>query len=347
VENGQVNINGVELRADYGDPFGEARACRDDCALFDFSFIATARVSGIRAGEAVENFASRSLTMLDNGRIAYALRVNGEGHALSDLTIWKNGPDSFDVMSGRSQDIETLLGMQDEDLQVSDITLDSVVMALQGPASFDVLDSLGVAAEIRALKYFSFADSYIAGIPCRIGRLGYTGEAGFELIVAQEYARKLWRLLAEAARPAGFIAADALRIEAGFVLFTNEFRLRVSPAEAGLAKFYSNGNGARSAMKLVSFTAEAGAFQTLPWQPSNSLSRPSKPGEIVVTSACRSVCTRGIVGLGYVLAETPQGAMLHDASGIFRNVAQADTPVYDRQKLRPRAVWQANSSGQT
>jgi glycine cleavage system aminomethyltransferase T len=340
VENSQVNINGVELRTDFGDPLGEARACRNDCALFDFSFVATARVSGSGAQKAVEKFASRSLASLAGGRIAYALRVNDKGHALSDLTIWRNGPDSFDVMSGRAQDIEALIGMQSVDLRVSDITPDSTVIALQGPASFDVLGALGVASEIRALKYFSFADSYIAGIPCRIGRLGYTGEAGFELIVAQEYARKLRRLLAGTARPAGFIAADALRIEAGFVLFTNEFRLPVSPAEAGLAKFHSNGNGARSAMKLVTFTADAGEFQALPWQPSNSLSRPSKPGEIAVTSACRSVCAPGIVGLGYVLAETPPDAALHDASGIFCNVVQAHTPVYDRQKLRPRAVWQ-------
>ena len=335
-----MNINGVELRTDFGDPLGEARACRNDCALFDFSFIATARVSGGGAEKAVEKFASRSLATLASGRIAYALRVNDQGHALCDLTIWRNGPDSFDVMSGRAQDIEALISMQRDDLQVGDIKSDSVVMALQGPASFEVLDALKVASDIRALKYFSFSDGHIAGIPCRIGRLGYTGEAGFELIVAQEYARKLWRLLAGAARPAGFIAADALRIEAGFVLFTNEFRLPVSPAEAGLAKFHSNGGDARYAMKLVTFTADAGEFQVLPWQPSNSLSRPSRPRQIAVTSACRSVCAPGIVGLGYVLAETPTDVALHDACGIFQNVTQAHTPVYDPQKLRPRAVWQ-------
>jgi glycine cleavage system aminomethyltransferase T len=340
VENGPVNINGVELRTDFGDPFGEARACRNDCALFDFSFIATARVSGSRAKEAVEKFASRSLATLASGRIAYALRVGGEGHALSDLTIWRNGPDSFDVMSGRSQDVEALLDMRGAGLQISDVSPDSIVMALQGPASFDVLGALGMAPEIRALQYFSFADGYIAGIPCRIGRLGYTGEAGFELIVAREYARKLWKLLAEEARPAGFIAADALRIEAGFVLFTNEFRLPVSPAEAGLAKFHAGDGGAGWGMRLVTFTAGAGEFRTLPWQPPASLARPSKPGEIAVTSACRGICAPGIVGLGYVLAETPREAALHDTSGIFRDIARADTPVYDRQKLRPRAAWQ-------
>lgn len=340
MENAPLNINGVELRADFGDPLGEARACRNDCALFDFSFIATARLTGKRAQQAAEQFASRSLAALADRRIAYALRVNGKGHAVSDLTVWKNGPNSFDIMSGRSEDIEALRSMAGGDLQVRDITEGSAVLALQGPRSFEVLRALGVPAEIRELKYFWFADSSVGGIPCRIGRLGYTGEAGFELIVPQESARKLWKLLAAEARPAGFIAADALRIEAGFVLFTNEFRFPVLPAEAGLAKFHAGNGSTLPEVKLVTFKAQSGEFRPLPWQPSVSLSRPGKKGEIAVTSACRSTCGGPhIVGLGYVLAGTPQDAALHDPSGIFSSISQVHAPVYDRQKRRPRAAW--------
>ena len=335
-----MNINGVELRADFGDPLGEARACRNDCALFDFSFIATARLTGKRAQQAAEQFASRSLAELADRRIVYAVRVNGKGDAVSDLTVWRNGPDSFDIMSGRSEDIEALRSMANGDLQIRNITEESAVIALQGPFSFEVLRGLGVPAEIRALKYFSFADSAVGGIPCRIGRLGYTGEAGFELIVSHENVRKLWRLLAAEARPAGFIAADALRIEAGFVLFTNEFRLPVRPAEAGLAKFHAGNGSALPEVKLVTFKADSGEFRPLPWQPAVSLSRPARRGEIIVTSACRGTCYGpDIVGLGYVLAETPQDAALHDPSGIFGGISQVHAPVYDRQKLRPRTAW--------
>ncbi len=334
-----MNINGVELRADFGDPLAEAKACRVDCALFDFSFIAAARLTGNGAQKAAEKFASRSLATLADKRIAYALRVSDKGHAVSDLTIWKNASDSFDIMSGRSEDIDALRSMTNGDFEVRDISEESAVLALQGPFAFAVLRELGAAPDIRELKYFSFTNSHINGIPCRIGRLGYTGEAGFELIVARENARKLWKLLAAEARPAGFIAADALRIEAGFVLFTNEFRLPVSPAEAGLAKFHSGNGTTAPEVKLVTFTADSGEFRPLPWHPAAALSRPSKEREIVVTSACRAVCGNGIVGLGYVLADTPQEAALHDPRGIFRDISQMHTPVYDRQKLRPRIAW--------
>ena len=84
-----MNINGVELRTDFGDPLGEARACRNDCALFDFSFVATARVSGSGAQKAVEKFASRSLASLAGGRIAYALRVNDKGQTALAAAVFR------------------------------------------------------------------------------------------------------------------------------------------------------------------------------------------------------------------------------------------------------------------
>lgn len=333
-----MNINGIEIRSDFGDPMGEARACRNDCAVFDFSFIASACVIGKGAEAVVEKFASRSLVSLANNRIAYALRVDEHGQAISDLTIWKNGPDSFDIMSGRSEDIDALRSLTNGDLLVRDITEESIVFAVQGPFSLDALYALGIGDEVRGLKYFSFRDCTIGGIPCRVGRLGYTGEAGFEIIVMREDARKLWKLLSAQARPAGFIAADALRIEAGFVLFTNEFRLPVFPIEAGLGKFHLGNGKFKSKIKLVTFTAHNGELRPLPWKPAEVLARP-KPGEIVITSACRSSSDRRVIGLGYVLSETPQDVELSDPRGVFRNISQAHTPIYDGQKLRPRVAW--------
>ncbi len=90
---------------DFGDAAAEARACRSACALFDFSFLECARIEGGRARGAIEAFTGRSLDALDIGRICYALRVGADGAVGADLTVWRTGRETYDVMSGRREDV--------------------------------------------------------------------------------------------------------------------------------------------------------------------------------------------------------------------------------------------------
>jgi glycine cleavage system aminomethyltransferase T len=95
---------------------------------------------------------------------------------------------------------------------------------------------LGVALSI---PYFGFREARLAGVPVTIGRLGYSGELGYELIVPGEAAPALWSRLAADARESGFDAANSLRIESGYILFTNELAEPVNPFELGLERLVS------------------------------------------------------------------------------------------------------------
>jgi aminomethyltransferase len=332
-------LEGFELTYDFGDPALEAMTCRKDCALFDFSFLECARISGPRARELIERFTGRSMAALEEKHILYALRADSDGRVSADWTVWKTASDSFDVMSGRREDISNLLSRSGPEAVVVDVTGDRAVFAVQGPGSLHALRKLVDVARIEQLQYFTFDHACLAGVPCTIGRLGYTGEAGFEIVAARGHMSALWDALSRHVRPAGFIAADILRIEAGFVLFSNEFRMPVSPSEIGLERFGRLINSLKPAVKLVSFLADAN-IQAWPWQPSSHLQRPSAPGEIAVTSACESIVAGGVLGLGYVLADTLPNATLHDPMGAFRNIRLTSRPFYDTQKRRPRAPWQ-------
>jgi glycine cleavage system T protein (aminomethyltransferase) len=323
---------------DFGDAAAEARACRGDCALFDFSFLECARLSGLGARGVVEAFTGRSLSTLNVGRICYALRVGPSGIVVADLTVWRTGADSYEVMSGRREDIVDLLGLAGPTIDVADMTAGGATFALQGPGSLDALRRLGDTGPIDPLNYFGFVHTKLAGIACRVGRLGYTGEAGFEIIVPRGNASELWQALAMRARPAGWIAADMLRIEAGFVLFRNEFRLPVTPREAGLGRFHLSSDEPAPQIALISFYANADALRW-PWRPAENLQRPARSGEIAITSACESIAANGILGLGYVRIDGQTGADLHDPSGIFRNIRRTPTPFYDSAKRCPRAPW--------
>ena len=144
------------LIADFGDPIGEAAACRNDCALFDFSFLEAARVEGAAAPETVERFSGRSLARLAQGEICYAVRVNQAGNVLSDLTIWRTGSHAFEVMSGRREDITALLGCSGPDVTVTDLTPERAVLAAQGPGTLDALSKLGPVDSLARLRYFTF-----------------------------------------------------------------------------------------------------------------------------------------------------------------------------------------------
>jgi glycine cleavage system T protein (aminomethyltransferase) len=334
-------LAGFVLTNDFGDPAAEARACRADCALFDFSFLECARLQGPRARGVIEAFAGRRLDALAQRQIVYALRLDAGGNVVADLTIWRTGPQAFEVMSGRRDDIAALLELAGPQIQVTDLTAQRATFAAQGPGTFEALRNLGDGDVIRRLQYFTFDHTGLAGIPCMIGRLGYTGEPGFEIIVAHGQACDLWRTLSRHLRPAGFVAADLLRIEAGFPLFTNEFSLPVRPAEAGLARFHGAGDQPGCAIKLVSFHADASDLPSLswPWRPARAPERPARPGELAVTSACDSVVAGGVLGLGYALAGTTPSTPLRDPTGIFRNIRLTALPFYDTAKRRPRAPW--------
>ena len=330
-------LESYALIYDYGDPAAEARMCRADCALFDFSFLECARLEGPGAQGVIEALVGRPLASLAEKQIFYALRQNAGGALVADWTVWRAGPEAFEVMSGRREDIVDLLTLAGPQVKITD-KAGRAVFAVQGPGTLDALRKLGDVSRIERLSYFTFDRVDLAGIPCTIGRLGYTGEAGFEIIAERQYGSDIWRALSVHVQPAGFTAADTLRIEAGFVLFSNEFRLPVMAHEIGLGKFGPSIELPKPEIALVSFRAEADR-QPWPWRPSGGLQPPQKPGTIVVTSVCQSVVAGGILGLGYVAAGTTPETALTDPTGTFRNIHLAPRPFYDPKKRRPRADW--------
>jgi aminomethyltransferase len=330
------------LRRDYGDICAEAGSCRFAAALFDFSFMRRIRVRGPGASGLLQTLTARGIDDLMPGRIRYALRVGAGGRVLDDVTIWRLDAESFEIFATTGDALAQLQAVSTA--SVCDLSQETAILAVQGPSSLRALAGVTPAAQLRALPYFGHMQASIAGVACCVGRLGYTGERGFEIIVPRAARDAIWTVLAQQTRPAGFAAADILRIEAGFPLFTNEFRFPVSAAELGLARFATGDAPCEfacakraSPIRLTSFQAECDHDPSL-WQPPRDAPFPPIPGSLLVTSACRSVVTGGILGLGY--ACTNHGcARFVDPMGQFRDIREASLPFYDPHKRRPRGGW--------
>jgi aminomethyltransferase len=111
---------------------------------------------------------------------------------------------------------------------------DRALLALQGPASKDVIARL--SPEAVALAFMSARRTQLDGLECYVSRSGYTGEDGFEISVASEQAVKLARLLLshDGVQPIGLGARDSLRLEAGLCLYGHDLDETTSPVEANL-----------------------------------------------------------------------------------------------------------------
>lgn len=321
----------------YGDPLAEVRRCRQDCALFDFSFMSRARIEGPGALVHLNRIQTRDLSAMAAGDIRYCLSASADGVVHSDLTVWKLSDETYDIYSGRPQDIVAMTQGLPDHCHVRDLSAGTAVFSVQGPETLNVLSGISDRGDLAALSYFRHGKIRIDGVVCRVGRLGYTGEKGFEIVVdPPSDARKVWRALMAVARPAGVAAMDMLRIEAGFVLFLNECRLGVNAAELGLGKFSGSGSGpARHG--LVCFRAGAREID-MPWSPPSGLRKP-EDGEITVTSAGYSGLCEGILGLGFIRNPADSGGVYRDTTGTFCDIRLAPLPYYDPGKAIPRAGW--------
>ena len=233
-----VPFAGWEMPVQY--PAGiiaEHQHCRASAALFDVSHMGQVRVAGPGAAAAFERLVPGNIAGLKPGQARYTVFTNDAGGILDDLIVSHAGrPDELFVVvnaGGREADLVHIRTHLDTAIEIEELS-DRALLALQGPAAAAVLARL--APEASGLSFMATAEMAVDGLPCRVSRLGYTGEDGFEISVEAARAAELARtLLANGeVRPAGLGARDSLRLEAGLCLYGHDIDTGTTPAQAGL-----------------------------------------------------------------------------------------------------------------
>ncbi len=243
-----VPFAGWELPLFFGGILREHRAVRERAGLFDVSHMGRLEVTGPGAAATLERLLTAEVGGLAPGRARYALLCSPAGGVLDDLIAYRLGADRFLLVvnaANMDRDRRWIAEHAAPGTAVTDQTADTALLALQGPRAVRVLARASGAGERwEGLGRFGVAEGRVAGAPALAARTGYTGEDGFEIMVAASAARPVWRRLLEAGRedglePAGLGARDTLRLEAGLPLYGHELREDVSPLEAGLERFVS------------------------------------------------------------------------------------------------------------
>jgi len=321
---------------DYGDPYQEAFRCRTDCALFDFSFVYRVRACGPNAIREIENFQPRKINDMRIGQIRFSVKTDPQGSVRSDLTLWRIAATAFEIMSGCRDDIVELLSLQNGGFKVDDLSEGNAIISIQGQNTLAILEQHTDVDVVKALPYFYFTEAKIGGVSCIVGRLGYSGEKGLEILLGESDKARLWEQLSERVAPAGFAAIDILRIEAGFFLFTNECRIKPSISELGLSDLLEAGAG-KPEIRFTAFKAGGDAAFSL-WKPETRIVERPATGTISITSACYSPLFESIIGLGFVRQE-PVQSKVSDPRNEFRDIELYSAPIFDPHKSRPRQAW--------
>jgi aminomethyltransferase len=205
----------------------EYNAVRTACALFDISPLYKYHLSGPGAVTLLDRVLTRDARRLEVGQVAYTTWCDDAGKIIDDGTVTQLAPELYRLTAA----IPTLDWLQDNnigiDAGIEDVSDAFAGLSLQGPTSRDLLQTLS-DADLSRLRYFRQLETKLAGVPVSISRSGYTGDLGFEIFAEPSRAEPLWDALVLAGhafnmRPAGNIALDMLRIEAGLLLIDADF----------------------------------------------------------------------------------------------------------------------------
>ena len=316
----------------FDDPAAEHLAARRNAGLFDFSFMGCMELKGAGSVALLHTIQPRDVGAIPVGRIRYTLLMREDSTVLNDATVWRTGDQSYLMFVGRRADLAFVA--QDAaayDVRAEDRSDQLAVIALQGPRSRAVLSRC--LDMPRELRYFAFAEAEFEQRRCLVANIGYSGAAGYEIVLGADTAPALWQAICsegtgERVRECGFVAADSLRIEAGHILFANELRVNVTPLELGFERLIELQPQRRHALRSTPSRRLVGLLFE------ERLSFPSSPTagrtDLVVTSACFSPTLGRRIGLGFVPWEARYPGTRVSAGEVRATVARL--PFYDPAK---------------
>jgi aminomethyltransferase len=205
----------------------EYNAIREAAALIDVSPLYKYRVSGPDATRLVDRVITRDATKLKVGQVFYTPWCDEHGKVIDDGTVHRLAHDEYRWTAADPQLRWLTLNSRGLDVAIEDVTETVAAVALQGPLSRAVLE-IATGEPFDDLRYFRRRPSKLAGIEIDVSRTGYTGDLGYELWIPAEHALAAWDVLMAAGkphgiRPAGMLALDVVRLEAGLVLLEVDY----------------------------------------------------------------------------------------------------------------------------
>jgi aminomethyltransferase len=228
-------------------------------------------ITGRDAARFVDRIITRDVSKMSVGQVYYTPWCDERGRVIDDGTVSRLGEQRFRWTAADPNlrwFSQNAIGM---DVAIEDVSETVAAVALQGPTSAALLRA-AADADIDQVKYFRVTSGTIAGVNVDLSRTGYTGDLGYEIWMPSDAAIRVWDALMQMGKafdikPAGMLALDVARIEAGLLLIEVDFfsskkamnRLQsYSPYEMGLSRLVNLEKGRFIGQRALAEESKAG-----------------------------------------------------------------------------------------
>jgi len=233
-----VDFAGWQMPVNYGSQMDEHHQVRNDAGMFDVSHMTVIDLSGEGVRAFLQHLLANDVARLqDQGKALYSCMLNHDGGVIDDLIVYYMNEHWYRMVVNAATRDKDMAWIDEQsagyDVEINERS-DLAMIAVQGPhAREKAIEALPV----DVVEAVSELDRFF-GCDCGewfVGRTGYTGEDGFEIMLPDTEAPVFWDRLAEAGvKPCGLGARDTLRLEAGMNLYGSDMTETTSPLISGL-----------------------------------------------------------------------------------------------------------------
>lgn len=275
-----VDFGGWDMPVQY--PAGvieEHMRCRTRAGLFDVSHMGEIWVDGSGAIDFVNRLTTNDVTKLVDGQAHYSALTNIGGGVVDDLLVYRFGPEKLLLVvnaatTDKDWDWISSHHSDSDECTIRNASADYCQIAVQGPDAISILQQL-TDTELEPIKYYHFTEGKVDGVDAIISRTGYTGEDGFEVYAAPQFAEQLWNKILETGKygepegilPCGLAARNTLRLESAMSLYGHELGDDITTFEANLGwitkldKGEFTGRNALASLKEKGLTRRLAGFE--------------------------------------------------------------------------------------
>lgn len=249
----------------------EYYAIRNSAALLDVSPLFKYHIEGPDGARLLDRIVTRNVGKAAVGQVLYTTWCDGDGKVIDDGTVSRLDDQLFRMTAADPN--YRWLGDNARGLSVTidDVSDRVAALALQGPNARVILELAG-ECDLSTLRYFRLTTATIRGVPVTISRTGYTGDLGYEVWMDGPHAVTVWDALMAVGTPygitpAGMLALDVARIEAGLLLLDVDYvssrkaligAQKSTPHELGLGWTVSLGKPAFNGHRAIRAEVERG-----------------------------------------------------------------------------------------
>jgi aminomethyltransferase len=239
--NNIIPFSGYLLPVYYTSIVDEHLSVRNKAGLFDVSHMGELIVSGKESEKFIQLVTVNDISKLKTGQAQYTAMCDLNGGIIDDIIIYKKENEFMMVVNSSNieKNFQWLESVLINNAQIKNSSQEIDLIAIQGPFSRKVLQSI-IKQDISDLLFYHFIDEIeILGHKALLSRTGYTGELGYEIYASPDSINVIWEALIKAGKddglvPAGLGCRDTLRLEMNYLLYGNDIDQTINPLEAGL-----------------------------------------------------------------------------------------------------------------